>query len=263
MDVVLVKLGGSLITDKRRRRTPRPTVIRRLARELARGSAGRRFRVVVGHGSGSFGHASAARHDLGAGVRSASQVPGVSRTHVEARRLNDLVVGALDRAALLPYALPPSGFMTVSDGRPARVLLDPLLGALDLGLTPVVFGDVVIDASRGASICSTESIFLALAPRLARRGHRVRRVLWLGETDGVYDEHGETIARLTAGVWRKVQRHVGGASGIDVTGGMALRVRTALRLARSGVESRILDGTVPGRFEQALTGRPVPGTLIE
>jgi len=261
-EIVFVKLGGSLITDKGRPKTARPAVIRSLAEALARGREGRRFRMIVGHGSGSFGHAAAARYRLDEPVRSREQVAGVSRTQIEARRLNDRVVDALDRAGLKPYVLAPSSFIVARDGNPSRVRVEPVSRALDLGLLPVVFGDVVMDASRGASICSTEAVFLALARRLIRSGHRVRRAVWLGETDGVYDDRGETVATLTPEAWRRVRRHVGGAAATDVTGGMALRVRTALQLARLGVESRILDGRVSSNVVEAVRGRPVPGTRV-
>jgi isopentenyl phosphate kinase len=261
-EIVLVKLGGSLITDKGRPKTARPAVIRRLAGALATAGKGRRFRMIVGHGSGSFGHAAAARYRLAEGVRSPDQVPGVSRTQIEARRLNDRVVEALDRAGLRPYVLAPSSFVVAREGNPSKVCIDPVHRALDLGLLPVVFGDVVMDVARGASICSTEAVLLALARRLIRSGHRVRRALWLGETDGVYDDRGETVATLTPEVWRRVRSHVGGAAATDVTGGMALRVRTALQLARLGVASRILDGRAASNVIDAVRGRSVPGTLV-
>jgi isopentenyl phosphate kinase len=184
-EIVFVKLGGSLITDKGRPRTARPAVIRRIAGALAAAGEGRRFRMIVGHGSGSFGHAAAARYRLDEAVRSREQVAGVSRTQIEARRLNDRVVDALDRAGLSPYVLAPSSFIVARDGSPSKVGVEPIDRALDLGLLPVVFGDVVMDVNRGAAICSTEAVFLALARRLTRSGHRVRRALWLGETDGV------------------------------------------------------------------------------
>lgn len=261
-EIVFVKLGGSLITDKGRPRTARPAVIRRLAGALAEAGEGRRFRMIVGHGSGSFGHAAAARYRLDEAVRSREQVAGVSRTQIEARRLNDRVVDALDRAGLRPYVLAPSSFIVARDGSPSKVGIEPVSRALDLGLLPVVFGDVVMDVSRGASICSTEAVFLALARRLTRGGHRVRRAVWLGETDGVYDDRGETVTTLTPEVWRRVRRHVGGAAATDVTGGMALRVRTALQLARLGIASRILDGRVSASVVEAVRGRPVPGTRV-
>ncbi|MFN3762874.1 MAG: hypothetical protein ACK4WK_06715, partial [Anaerolineae bacterium] len=67
---VFLKLGGSLITDKSSPYTPRPEVIRRLAEEVREALEARPdLELVVGHGSGSFGHAAAAPYGTRQGVR--------------------------------------------------------------------------------------------------------------------------------------------------------------------------------------------------
>ena len=55
---------------------------------------------------------------------------------------------------------------------------------------------------------------------------------------------------------------VGGAAGIDVTGGMRHRLEAAVSLARLGVASRIADGRVPGLLKAALAGDEIHGTVI-
>ncbi|MDX1501943.1 MAG: isopentenyl phosphate kinase [Thermoanaerobaculia bacterium] len=262
-ELLLVKLGGSLITDKRRPGVARDEVIRRLASEVAAVAAARPGGVLVGHGSGSFGHPAAERFQLGGGVTSTGQLPGVSRTQQAAARLHRRVVEALAEAGAAPFSLAPSSGMVAEGGVPAEVALEPLVGALGLGLLPVVYGDVVIDRRLGASICSTERVFESLAPRLAERGLRVGRVLWLGETDGLLDGRGERIARVAPGEGERALEHAGDAGGIDVTGGMRLRMETALRLAALGVTSQILDGRRQGLLERAARGEEDSGTLVE
>jgi isopentenyl phosphate kinase len=51
-----LKLGGSLITDKNEAHTHRPDVLARLGREIAAAlEQDPSIKVVLGHGSGSFG----------------------------------------------------------------------------------------------------------------------------------------------------------------------------------------------------------------
>ena len=260
--LTLVKLGGSLITDKRRPDTVHRSTLARIAREVG-GSAGVHGRLVLGHGGGSFGHAAAARFGLNRGKLRRDQLRGVSATQDRAAVLHRLVIAALGRTEALPFSLAPSSFVATRSGRPVAVGLEPLLLALERRMLPVVFGDVVLDRDWGACICSTETVFLALARRLRRRGQTIRRVLWLGETDGIYDGQGRTIPRIRADEVGRVLADVGGARGADVTGGMAHRLETAGALARLGIPSWILDGRVPGRLGAALAGRRVPGTRIE
>jgi isopentenyl phosphate kinase len=57
MELVFLKLGGSLITDKDTPRSPRRDVLARLAAEILYAHRQRpQMQLVIGHGSGSFGH---------------------------------------------------------------------------------------------------------------------------------------------------------------------------------------------------------------
>jgi isopentenyl phosphate kinase len=259
----VIKLGGSLITDKERDATARVDVIARLAREVAAAREVSPHSFLLSHGSGSFGHAAAARYGLRDGVRDASQVRGAAVTQDQAHRLHRLVIRELIEAGLFPYSLAPSSFLVAENGRPVDVSLEPLLRALALGLLPVVFGDVVMDRSRGASICSTETVVTALAPQLAAAACPVTLVLWMGATAGVLDEAGRTIEAITAANIDTVRALASGAAGTDVTGGMRHRVETAWRLAGEGVPSLILDGLDPGALERALRGEASGGTRVD
>ncbi len=259
-DLVLVKLGGSLITDKRGDCVPRLDVIRRLARELAAALPRMKERLILGHGSGSFGHASAARHGVGAGPLGAGALVGVSETRSKAAELHALVTSSLLAAGLAPFTWAPSSALVARAGRPAGAEVEPLLAALDFSLLPVTYGDVVLDRQWGAAICSTEAVLCYLAGRLGRRGHQVRRVLWLGATEGIYDAGGESIPRIDRGNYGRVRRAIGATAGTDVTGGMLLRLETARRLAHRGIESWIVDGRARGRLTASLMGEEVPGT---
>ncbi|HXO18962.1 MAG TPA: isopentenyl phosphate kinase [Thermoanaerobaculia bacterium] len=265
MEAVLVKLGGSLITEKTRPETPRLEVIRRLASEVARAAGRVPERLIVGHGSGSFGHVAAARYGLAAGLRSPDQLPGVAETQQRAADLHRIVAAELRAAGALPFSLAPSSALVAADGAAASFAEEPLLLALGRGLLPVLWGDVVLDRGQGVAICSTERLFALLAGLLPARGIAVRRILWLGETAGVYDGSGRTIPRITASdpaAAAAVRAVIGAPAGTDVTGGMLHRVETALALAAQGITSSILDGREPGLLERALAGEEVPGTVI-
>jgi isopentenyl phosphate kinase len=259
-DLVLLKLGGSLITDKARPETPRREVIARLAGEIARAS--RETRLIVGHGSGSFGHVAARESGIASGLRSMDQLPGVSRTQERAAALHRIVIEALVEAGALAYSLVPSSCLVSEAGRPVSLAAEPLLRALDRGFLPVLYGDVVMDRAWGVSICSTEKLFEILVRTLLDQGRTIRRALWLGETDGLYDAAGKTVPRISAGDLEKAARAIGAPSGTDVTGGMHLRVETALALAGLGVPSLLANGLVPGLLERGVRGEEVVGTEV-
>jgi isopentenyl phosphate kinase len=259
----VVKLGGSLITDKERPSTARREVIARLARELAAALPAPPHALLISHGSGSFGHAAAARHGLRGGVRESAQLPGVAATQDQAHRLHRIVIEELIAAGLSTFSLAPSSFLIADAGQPVEIHLEPVVRALELGLVPVTFGDVVLDRARGASICSTETVLLALAPRLAAAGRPVTEVLWMGATAGVLDQRGQTVESITGANLDRVLAAAAGAAGTDVTGGMRHRVETAWRLAGQGIPSLVLDGLEAGVLERALRGEPAGGTRVD
>jgi isopentenyl phosphate kinase len=261
-DVVAIKLGGSLITDKARPDTPRRDVLARLCREIAAVARGGGPRLVVGHGGGSYAHTAAARWEIGAGPVDAARAAGAGHTQARARALHALVVSALLDASALPFSLAPSSFLVARSGRVDEAWIEPLALALERGLLPVVHGDVVLDRDWGASVCSTESVFAAVAPGLAGRGLGLTRAVWLGDTDGVLDETGATIPEIAPSEVDAVAARTGGARGTDVTGGMAHRLRAAGALARLGVASWIGDGRRPAIVAEAVAGRAASGTRV-
>lgn len=260
-ELVLVKLGGSLITDKRGEAKLRPGRLRRIAAELAAALEQGGPPVLLGHGSGSFGHVAAQRHGF-ADQMGPPTAADIAAVQAAAARLHAEVLDALRRAGIPAFSQAPSSFLVANGGRPTSVATAPLRQALAAGLVPVTYGDVVTDRERGASICSTETVLLALARRLARTPHAARRAYWFGDTDGLFDERGATVACVEPGDLRRRLRATGGSGATDVTGGMHHRLATAGKLARLGVESWILDGTPPGAVAEALGGDPRGGTRV-
>lgn len=250
-ELVFLKLGGSLITDKTAPQALRADVLARLAREISdarRASPG--LRLLIGHGSGSFGHVTASRYGTRAGVRTAEEWRGYAETAIVAAELNRLVVDALWAAGVPALRFQPSASALCHDGELRSMAERPLVAALEHGLVPVVYGDVALDEVRGGTIISTEEIFAYLAPRM-----RPARILLLGEVEGVLTAdpatgvRGDVIPVITAGTLAGVEEALGGSRGVDVTGGMIAKVREGLALAGStpGLEAvHILSGLTPG-----------------
>jgi isopentenyl phosphate kinase len=264
MSLIFLKLGGSLITNKQTPRTPRREVLARLMDEIAAARQARaELRLVLGHGSGSFGHVEASKYGTRQGVDSPEKWRGFAQVQAAAGDLNRLVCDAARAAGLPVLNLPPSASAVCRDGIIETMAVAPLEAALAHGLVPLVFGDVVVDTVRGGTIASTEDVFRYLAPVL-----RPERVLLVGIEPGVLAAwpDGEIIPVIADGA---ALGGVGGAQpgamgGADVTGGMASKVREMQALVRAmpSVSVRIFSGAEPGRVRAALLGEAQPGTLI-
>ena len=247
---VFLKLGGSLLTDKTQVEALRGDVLARLAAEIAAARAARPdLRLVLGHGSGSFGHVAAARHGTRTSVAGAAAWRGFAEVSDAAARLNRHVVAALLAAGVGAVGLPPSASAVVEDGAIRQLAVAPVVAALDAGLLPVVFGDVAFDTVRGGTIISTEEVMDFLAHAL-----RPSWLLLAGETAGVLDADGQVVARITRATLPDVLPALGGSRGTDVTGGMASKVTAMLGLAAAlpGLRVRVFSGLQPGLLTELL-----------
>lgn len=255
--LAVVKLGGSVITDKRRDFAVRRGVLRRLALELA--SAERP--LVVVHGGGSFGHPLASRYDIASGYVREEQLIGFSLVHHSMQRLNAYVIEALQRAGLPAVAIQPSACAIMEDGRIKSFELRPLRRMLELGIVPVSYGDAMSDLSRGMSILSGDQLAAYLAREL-----RAERAIFGVDVDGVYtaDPKVHKGAELIPEITPADLASIGGriSAGWDVTGGMANKVRELLALAEAGVEAEVVNASKPGVLKRAVLGVRGLGTRV-
>ncbi|NPV66786.1 MAG: uridylate kinase [Anaerolineae bacterium] len=259
--LTFVKLGGSLITDKRGVEVFHAERTAALARAIQQARQARPdLQLVIGHGSGSFGHVAAHRHQTAAGVRTAAEWEGFAEVARAAGRLNRLVTDALAGAGIPVWNLQPSASAECADGALQRLEVRPLQVALEHGLVPLVYGDVALDTVRGGTIVSTEALFFFLAPVL-----RPERVVLLGEVAGVLDPAGRVIPRITPLDLPEIEVALGGSHGVDVTGGMASKVRdmVALVTAIPGLTVQIVSGLDADLVRQVLvTPDSAAGTVI-
>jgi isopentenyl phosphate kinase len=258
--MIFLKLGGSLITDKAVPQSPRLDVLQRLAAEIHLAwKADPDMRLLIGHGSGSFGHFVAARHGTHLGAHTPADWLGFAEVWQVANRLNRIVLDALRDAGLPAISFPPSASAIAQGGDLTSLSSEPIGEALAHRLVPLVAGDVGFDRSQGSTILSTERVFSYLAGPL-----QPSMLLLAGVEPGVvrgYPEGKEIL--LEVGPSELRSGAIGASLQVDVTGGMADKVAHALSMARAvpWLTVRIFSGLVPGEVARALRGEAV-GTLV-
>lgn len=258
--LTFIKLGGSLITDKRVENSFRVEAAQRVAQEIrAALDSNSAMQLLVGHGSGSFGHVAAKQHDTIHGVSTADQWRGFAQVAIVAAELNYLMAKTLWDAGVTAMRFQPSASALCHDGTIIAMEIDPIQRALENRIVPLVYGDVAFDDIRQGTIASTETIFFYLAHQLP-----VTRILLLGEVDGVYDTEGVVIPSITPGSLASVERALGGSAGTDVTGGMETKVRDMVALVQTlpHISIRIMSGQQPDLLRATLLDEAATGTLI-
>jgi len=272
-ELVLLKLGGSIITDKNEPFTAREEVIRRLGREIRQALDDQPdLQLILGHGSGSYGHVVAQEYRTRDGVVNGSDAlrekswRGFAETAAVAARLNRLITDRLLEEGVPVVSYQPSASARCRKGDLMYFDTHPLKQVLGAGLTPLVYGDVAVDAVQEFTIISTEQIFDNIAREL-----QPARIILAGVVDGVYDADPLTNSgasryeEITLDNWPEVEAALGGSHGTDVTGGMFSKVREMhyLVLAQPPLQVHIVSGEVPGQVASALSGTDRDfGTLI-
>ena len=249
--VVIVKLGGSVITRKREVERVRPKVLARLAREVV---GIRDRRIVLLHGAGSFGHPGAKRFGLavppGDGSSGAERLRGAAIVAAEVRRLHLAVVRELVRAGGAPASVPMATHARNRAGELVHLDPTPVRAALEGGFLPVSFGDVVPDEAWGASILSADTIAVALVPAL-----RVERVVFVSDVEGVLEGppggRRAVVREVTSDTVAALRPREGTP---DVTGGIRGKATAMLAIAAAGADAGLISGLADGTLSRAVRG---------
>ena len=258
--MIIVKLGGSVITDKKRPLTARPRAVSALAGALA--EIGEPLAVV--HGGGSFGHYWSVRHDMH--TRPAVHAPGavadVKNSMVD---LDAIVLRAMAKRGMGPYAVPPHALLRPG-GSPLPSAVREVGDMAASGLVPVTYGDALWRRGGLTYILSGDSLV-----RMLSLGIRPRIAIFATDVDGLYSDlrsrsligrvGRREAARLRALLQGGGRRRRGGgqaatadaaaAAGPDVTGGIWRKVRESLFLAGAGIRVALVNGSRPERILEA------------
>jgi len=258
----VLKLGGSIITDKKREFTASKRRITRLMREIR---AGATESLIIVHGGGSYGHHLARRYKLRDGYRDRSQILGFVRTRQSMTELNKIVLDSAIKNLLPCVSLQPSAFIGMRNKRIERMDLGIMVNLLDLRMIPLLFGDVTLDEQLGFCILSGDQLASRLATELS-----AKQAILAVDVDGVFDSdpkrnpRARLIQKMTVeDVRMSIQRGEKEAQGPDVTGGMVGKLSEILPAVEKGIRVVIVNGCVPSRVSEALKGRPTIGTVIE
>jgi isopentenyl phosphate kinase len=256
--LILIKLGGSVITDKSKEYCVREGNIKRFAGEVKEALKKSNGKIIIGNGAGSFAHVPAKKYRTKEGLINKSSVYGMAVTEDAARKLNYIVIKNFLEKGLPVFSFSPASFLISNAQVCSKSYIDPVKKALEIGVIPVVYGDVIVDKKTGCTIFSTEKILSILAKEL-RKDYKIR-IIYVTDVNGVHDEKGKTIPVITSKNFKSLKPSIIGASGVDVTGGMLHKVEEALALAKkTGIATLIINGTRPGKLLNVILGKDKKG----
>ena len=238
MKHTIIKLGGSVLTDKSQEQTIRQEAIKELMTVINNYKREEGEKIWLFHGGGSMAHFAAQRwQKSGDMTEFKAAAKGMTQ-------LNSCIQKLLKKE--FSY-------------HPAREFWDlPHSTWLQHQLTPSIFlghGDAV--TVRGKQmIVSTEDQISSLVTCL---GDTPKRVLFLTDTAGVLDNKGKTISSLRADKIPKLKP----TKGADVTGSMAGKLNAAFALLSPTTRITIASGLDAQNLSDWLESTDVAGTVLQ
>ena len=258
-DLILVKLGGSVITEKDKPGTENLSVIRRLAKEVYDARKEKDFSLIIGNGAGSFAHIPANEYEIHKGDIRPDTWYGFAKTQDAASTLNRIIVKEFIEAGNQAVSVQASTSCLSRNKVIDYWYLDPMKKFLEKDIIPVPYGDPCIDKEMGCCIISTDEIMRYLAKNLD-----AKKVIMVSNVNGILkdkDDPESVISEITRQNFDDVKKDITDPEGIDITGGMVFKIEKLLELADDGIESIIINGLTEGNLKKALTGENI-GTTI-
>jgi isopentenyl phosphate kinase len=257
----ILKIGGSVITDKNGELAAKTHEIDRLTQEIQEAKV---KNLIVVHGGGSFGHPAAERYALKYGYNEESQKIGFSETHHYMTVLNGLFMDSLIWHNVPSVSITPSSCIITENGRIKDFEDTPLRNLLKMNFTPVLYGDTVFDTKLGFTILSGDQLVSTLALRF-----NARRIVIGVDEDGVYDadpkveKNAKLFEHLTLEELKKLQSKLGKTSARDVTGGMGGKMAELVPAVEMRIPVTVVNALKPRYVYKALRGESVQCTNIE
>lgn len=244
--MILIKLGGSIITNKEKPLTAKKNSILKIAASLKNVKES----MIVIHGGGSFGHYWSVKYDMHTKAQKYNS-KGVAVVKNSMVKLNSIVLEAFLDAGLKPYCLPPTDYML--GDKPQAKKINEIPKIADYGLIPVSYGDAMWHGKNKFYILSGDRIMGILAnllnPRLA---------IFVTNVDGVYsDMKTKTLLHEI-----NKQKPVTSEVAMDVTGGMSRKIKEAQSISKHGTDVFFVNGNIPKRITDAINGKRFEGTLF-
>ena len=244
--MILIKLGGSIITNKEKPLSARRKTIDNILKQIRKIKEPK----IIVHGGGSYGHYWSVKYDMHT-KPAKYDLKGVSVVKNSMIALNKIILDMAVKNRLNPYSLPPTDFMSGNRSLKSKILT--INDIAKSGLTPVTYGDALWYGQKKSYILSGDVIMTALAKVL-----KPRLSIFALNVDGVYSNM--KSKKLIYDF--KKEKPVISTNKMDVTGGMTRKITEAVKMSRSGLKVFFANGNKPQRITDAVSGKKFEGTLF-
>ncbi len=245
--MILIKLGGSIITNKKKPLTPRKKTIDQIASTLRKIDEP----IVIVHGGGSYGHYWSVKYNMHT-KPAKYNIRGVSIVKNSMVELDKIILDSFLKNKLNPYSLPPTDFVSGNKAIPKKI--KEIEKISKSGLVPITYGDALWYGKNKSFILSGDKIMTMLAKIL-----RPRLSIFVLDVDGLYsDLKTKKLIYELKGQKPQITKNT-----MDVTGGMTRKIEEASNISNLGLNVFFVNGNKPQRIVDAVKRKKFEGTLFK
>ncbi|TFF89512.1 MAG: acetylglutamate kinase [Promethearchaeota archaeon] len=179
--VKIIKLGGSLITDKSSPFSLKKDIIKKAIHKIINSKE----KIILIHGGGSYGHPIAQEFNIynGYDPNIKNQILGVSKTHQAMNKLNSFIIKEFIERDFPAISIQPSSIFLKEGASIITHSLEIIESLLELNIMPVLYGDIILDKNKSFSIISGDRICLELCKNIK---YNISKVIFAIDKEGIY-----------------------------------------------------------------------------
>jgi isopentenyl phosphate kinase len=263
-EVILLKLGGSFLTDKDKPKSIREDVVRKAVQQIIEANE----KLIIIHGGGSFGHPLAKKYLISAGYdeKIPNQILGLTETHQAMNKFNSYVVDLFLERDFPVLSIQSSSIFMKNASNISIQSINVIETALDLNILPILYGDIILDKHGSFSILSGDQIIFELCENLKK--YQISKVIFTMETDGIYvkdDYNTKDGVRLAEELYVNELKSLNLANlgqKIDVTGGIKGKINAIERICQFNIPVQLINGLKENYIYKSLKNQSIKCTNI-
>ncbi len=174
------------------------------------------------------------------------------------------MVGVALNEGIPVFSFPPHAFGMSKDNEFSVSYSGQIRNAIKFGLVPVIYGDIVMDSSRGVSDISTEEVLRSLSYEM-----RPDVVVISTDVNGLFTKNPKTypdaelIKFVDSGNITEALSYAGESLKIDSTGGMRAKVLSLYKTVHAtGSTGYIVNANEKGALRDVLLGKDISCTIF-
>jgi len=266
-DPIVLKLGGSLLTDKSTPYKLREEVIKAVAVEIKECiDLGLIKNLVIVHGVGSFGHPPVLKYNLHKGFRNKDQLIFMTKTQQIVNEFRKTIATTFLEEGIPVNLMHASSMVMGNKMVITDYTFDPLKGFLSLGMVPLIGGDMMYDSSMGFSVCGGDQLAVVLS-----RVVDAKQLIFATDVPGVFDkdpklgEHAQLLREININEIEQLVSKLNETANNDASGKMRGKLLSLISIKdqiQEGLEVVILSMNKKGVLKNYLKGQESELTKI-